>query len=1691
MFMGLGMPIPDLSNKPGPGRPGYPTGAFEFKLQIEGTGTFTFTGSKAGGGQNFSIDWGDGTSASGLTGTSHTHTYSTAGPHILMINNEEDSGPINVFQITAGETLVTKVLNWGTTAWNNLTAAFSGCTNLTTLEDSALTTDSNGDMYDCFNGCTGLTTVNGKKWNLSAGARIGRWFNGCTNLELLDLTGVSINLIEASDDAFQSSGSATTNGCEFKLSGVTLTQSSSLSHDDWFKSTKLKPTSTFANITWPSTRFNAISWFYEAVMTGTNSVLDCSGWTTFKGELSYWFSRFNNVGGGVSPSNTNQKINLTNFSGDLLTGGLTEFMANSAVSRIIGLSTWGATSGTPISFSRAFLGARVFAIDASDNFSNTFMSSAVVNDMTGFYANVGDDYNGTPVSGAAPNLTGLDVSNATSFSQAFVSTRLTSNIDFNNIIYGSAAYNFGQAFQAYYGHTYAGSHIDFSNATLKISSLSSAFFSYGSELLEKVTFGNNVDFSQMTSFSHAFYRLGTGGATSVELPTNADYSAVTNTTSMFFNTPVLSTCQVDYFIRNLYSSRQSLGAGGALTINMPGMSITEAPSVVRSTLDDLVALGYNIGLGAADATLPFAYSSYAVDPTGITTISPTVTPPAGSVFTATNGLSISASGVITIGTFRGGSTIRCTYPDGCYNEVVMLIQVPFVMRTVIPGLVGSTTYLDMEVKPQMSAGECFVDWGDSNSETLTGNTTHTYASAGTYDIKIFDSPSGSKFENFSGYFPTYAGINSATYGSTYDIDIIQWGEIQWKNPSVSGQGWFSISANQKSYIELAAASNDAPDLSQATSLRKMFGTSGGGAGQSDIARFTDPNDSMRSWNTSTITDMSEMWKAKLTDSSLSLDLSQWDVSNVETFASMFDSGSGNQQSSIGDLDISGWDTQRATNMSRMFYRTSANSVTGLGDLNTSLVTTMSQMFNNASSGVVGQAGETFATKMVSGTLRWDVNNVVSFNNMFQDAEQLSNANFPTNWNITSDASKTVSMSTMFGGTPSGLTGVTNLDAFATKTINETWYGGTSYTSWNMSRVSSLNQFAYSAGGGPISRNYNIASWQISSVLTDMFYMFGGKSGGNGSIWQQDVGHWDVSGLDDGPSKISYWLSARNGNSPPNMGTTIYDSILDVTDGWGSQTGTAGFPTTITMQNGTSKYTPGISIEGTTNNTGTSTTIYDSTKNFTNEGNAGNIAVGDILYNKDTLQYSKVLSFGTYTVVTDQSIWGSSGINYRVENSNAARGKIALINAGWFVNDGGAYIPPVTPLQLQFTVASNTQTQIDIPYVQGTSFTVDWGDGLTETSTGSNNRTLSHTYNDGNNNNVTNPTVSINAQGDLNPLTGFSFGQSGGGSKALLIDIPAWGNTPFTYVQSLLSGCNNLNTLSATDAPIITTSNFYNMLGSTGTLGNADLTSWDVSSATYTGYMFAGSLFNGNISNWDVSNVTNMSYMFNGAAFSGNISSWDVRNVTDAGRQFIGMSGNPDITGWFYESLTTAYFWAWSASNFNPGPFKIGATATNQNWKYMHNGTSWSTNNWTDFLVLNANAANARNPKTPTSALLAPGTNGKTFDTTRTYNTGFPNGGRAFSFLTADVTISGGSSAINGVYAYNYTTQKWVKDGDSEKTIEWNAEESVWEVLSAGVSQHVGSGGTQGNGPESSTSWTGGITVVDSSMGWSISNSLIT
>ena len=1541
------MPIPDLSNKPGPGRPGWgPAGSYDFQFEVTGAVTIKANAAAAG---NFRISWPNGTTQV-LSGnnTSIAAPDGTAG--IVSINNEKlDTTYADEFAVVGNKTAVTKVISWGRNPWNNLTAAFSGCTNLTTLEDSALITDSNGDMYECFNGCTGLNTVNGKKWNLSAGARIGRWFNGCTNLQLLDLTGVSINLIEASDDAFQSSGSATTDGCEFKLSGITLTQPSSLSHDDWFRSTKIKPTSTFANITWPSNYFNGTHWFYEAVVTGTNSTLDCSGWSTFDGTLARWFSRLNNIGGGVSPSNTNLKVNLTNFIGK--TSSISSFIEGSAISGLIGLSTWGATDGTVIDFTSAFKDARVFAMDANDNFSNTFISSCNVNGISNFYNQTGNDYNGTEVYGAAPNFTNLNCSAVSSFGSLFNGAKLTSNPDFNNITYPSTAVSFSTAFYGFSFQTYSGSHIDFSTATVKISSLASAFRGFNVSIVEKVTFGNNVDFSELTSLASTFYNFGRGvGGTEITLPTNADYSSVTSAANMFFNTnypytiPALSTCQVNYFIRNLYSSRQSLGAGGALTINMPGMSITEAPSVVRSTLDDLTTLGYNITLGATDAALPFAYASYAVDPTGITTISPTTTPPAGSVFTATNGLTISNSGVITINTFRGGSTIRCTYPDGCYNEVVMLIQVPFQVDVTIN---SSTSYV-WGFNPQMSDGECLVDWGDSSSETVTGNITHTYANTGgdaTYSVKIFDAPSGSKFTGFNAWNNTY--INNG--GNL--IDIKKWGDIQWQNNT-----WFSNALNISPYylqLQVSCASNDAPDLSQVTSLNSMFRV---GSNRFNYA-FTDPNNSLAGWNVSTITDMAYMFagigkNGSVTDNgNFDTNLNSWDVSNVTDMSSLAALTRGYSQHRV-DFFCDQWDVSKVESFNRTFYSNGGGTAVNrdLSNWNTSSATDMAQMFYNNTPGPntnllykVVNAGQ------VSEYKAWDVSNVTSFASMFYGGKLGTQGIY--NWKINSTAGVNVNMASMFQTCPD-LDAFVQTDADHINTKQET-VGSETYTAWNMSRVSSLSNFNYNGYTTPY--NPDLSGWSLGNVTTMSSMFYDSNPYIANPVLNRDISNWKPISV---TNMTNFYRNAQK--SPIAMDRSNYDLLLDIANGWGSVA--SSMQSGVAFDMGTSQYTAGnvVNVTWPANN-GSSGTNTLKTTGFNLQAAT---SVGDIIYfpasvGATTTAYARITGYNSTdeatTTTTNWPTSAGSARSFQIYDSNAAKGRFALLEAGWTITDGGAYIPfDSTELEIEVQNVGDTMRVIFQP---GTTSThIDWGDGAGFVAV--------NTYfadSPGYSSTGT-KTIKIN-ETSADSFPGLDFETVSTTQKLMLTKIKKWGTNPFSSWNRSFYGCTNITSIDDTASPNLSGTSslawaFSNMTGLTTfdfsnwnfhagltvltnmfwrgyVMSNTSfntLVGWDVSNIQSFAGMFTDCrLMNINISNWDTSSATSLAYMFQGAyVFNQDISEWKTSNNTRLDAMFDkAYAFNQDVNTKVVGSGASAYI-AWDTSNVEQwnGTFK-DARAFNQ------------------------------------------------------------------------------------------------------------------------------------------------------------------
>jgi surface protein len=82
------------------------------------------------------------------------------------------------------------------------------------------------------------------------------------------------------------------------------------------------------------------------------------------------------------------------------------------------------------------------------------------------------------------------------------------------------------------------------------------------------------------------------------------------------------------------------------------------------------------------------------------------------------------------------------------------------------------------------------------------------------------------------------------------------------------------------------------------------------------------NQSLNSWDTSAVTDMSSMFEETLD----SFNITSWDVSSVQNFSAMFrNSGTYDSTNNITypgfNEDISGWNTGSATDMSYMFQNT--------------------------------------------------------------------------------------------------------------------------------------------------------------------------------------------------------------------------------------------------------------------------------------------------------------------------------------------------------------------------------------------------------------------------------------------------------------------------------------------------------------------------------------------------------------------------------------------------------------------------------------------------------------------------------------------------------------------------------------------------------------------------------------------------
>ncbi len=212
-----------------------------------------------------------------------------------------------------------------------------------------------------------------------------------------------------------------------------------------------------------------------------------------------------------------------------------------------------------------------------------------------------------------------------------------------------------------------------------------------------------------------------------------------------------------------------------------------------------------------------------------------------------------------------------------------------------------------------------------------------------------------------------------------------------------------------------------------------------------------------------------------------------------------------------------------------------------------------------------------------------------------------------------------------------------------------------------------------------------------------------------------------------------------------------------------------------------------------------------------------------------------------------------------------------------------------------SAGSSASNQIKLPLESGGTynFTVNWGDGNTDTITIYNQAEVTHTY-------ASEGSYEIIIDGTIK---GFRFDNTG--DRLKIINISQWGSLNVGNNGRYFYGCENLNS-SATDSLDLTgTTNLSLMFGNAINF-NGNISNWNVSGATNMNRMFFGSEnFNQDISSWDVSSVTSMVYMFSHAlSFNQDISSWDVSSVTNMGSMFLGANSfNQDISSWDVSSVT--------------------------------------------------------------------------------------------------------------------------------------------------------------------------------------------
>ena len=248
---------------------------------------------------------------------------------------------------------------------------------------------------------------------------------------------------------------------------------------------------------------------------------------------------------------------------------------------------------------------------------------------------------------------------------------------------------------------------------------------------------------------------------------------------------------------------------------------------------------------------------------------------------------------------------------------------------------------------------------------------------------------------------------------------------------------------------------------------------------------------LRGWNTSQVTDMSNMFNSAT--AMTSLNLSGIDTSNVTSMSSMF------RSTGLTSLDLSGFDTSNVTDMNGMFAYSRGLKNLDLGNFNTSKVTDMGSMFSNAE-GLTNINLSSF-----------DTSNVESMGGMFLSTKSLTQVDL-SNFNT----SKVTDMGMMF----SGASNLKSLDV----------------SNFDTTKVTSMRSMLSYVSG---LKSLDLSNFDTANV-TDMYHMFSGDS----NLTSLDLSGFDTTKV----TTMNGMFSDASGLKNLNMSTIdTISSTSDTTD----------------------------------------------------------------------------------------------------------------------------------------------------------------------------------------------------------------------------------------------------------------------------------------------------------------------------------------------------------------------------------------------------------------------------------------------------------------------------------------------------------------------------------------------------------------